>query len=839
MWHKNRSLTILVNLVLCLALVFSFTPVGLALESQAEETEVYLPLVLRRHLYKESSGVLDPSFSGDGLALANFCAGSTQIYAMVVQSDGKIVTGGTFLGLSTDFVVIRYNPDGSLDPTFSEDGWLLTDFGGGEVALALALQSDGKIIAAGAMNHNAFVLARYNPDGSLDTTFDGDGKVLTDLPGGEVINAVVVQNDGKIVVAGRAFASTEDFALARYNTDGSLDSSFDADGIVLTDIAGDIDDGRAIALQTDGKILVTGYAENNTQDIVVVRYNSDGSLDTTFSGDGIQTTDIGFHDDIGNAIKVQADGKIVVAGSTGSASVQNFALVRYNADGSLDTTFSGDGLVSTDFAGGTDQGYALALQGDGKLFVSGYATTSNGMDFAAARYTADGSLDATFDTDGKALVDFNAEFEYGLSAALQADGKLLVAGLIGFDIRAGAVARFNPDGSLDSDFSGDGKVLTQVAGSEDIAYAIALQPDGKLVVAGYTDSEGWDFSLARFNPDGSLDETFSGDGLVITQVSSGDAVIKDVVIQADGKIVVAGEAEGVITSDFALARYNADGSLDTSFDGDGWLTTDIAFGEDYASAMLLQPDGKIVVAGYSYNSGYNFALARYNPNGSLDTTFDGDGKLTTDFSAGTDYASDVALQADGKIVLSGSSSATGNTDFALARYNSNGSLDTTFSGDGKLVTDFNAGYDSASAVAIQVDGKIIVAGYTSAGTMYDFALARYNPNGDLDTSFDGDGKLVTDFAGDMDMASAIALQTNQKIVVAGYATTTSPDFALARYNPDGSLDTTFAGDGRLLTDNAGFDDYARDIVLQPYGQIVIAGTTGNGTDIDFAVVRYR
>ena len=501
MWHKNRSLTILVNLVLCLALVFSFTPVGLALESQAEETEVYLPVGAQAPpLQREPSGVLDPSFSGDGLALANFGAGSTQIYAMVVQSDGKIVTGGTFLGLSTDFVVIRYNPDGSLDPTFSGDGWLLTDFGGGEVALALALQSDGKIIAAGAMNHNAFVLARYNPDGSLDTTFDGDGKVLTDLPGGEVINAVVVQNDGKIVVAGRAFASTEDFALARYNTDGSLDSSFDADGIVLTDIAGDIDDGRAIALQTDGKILVTGYAENNTQDIVVVRYNSDGSLDTTFSGDGIQTTDIVFHDDIGNAIKVQADGKIVVAGSTGSASVQNFALVRYNADGSLDTTFSGDGLVSTDFAGGTDQGYALALQGDGKLFVSGYATTTNGMDFAAARFTADGSLDPTFDTDGKALVDFNAEFEYGLSAALQADGKLLVAGLIGFDIRAGAVARFNPDGSLDSDFSGDGKVLTQVAGSEDIAYAIALQPDGKLVVAGYTDSERLGFFPGALQP---------------------------------------------------------------------------------------------------------------------------------------------------------------------------------------------------------------------------------------------------------------------------------------------------------------------------------------------------
>jgi uncharacterized delta-60 repeat protein len=623
--------------------------------------------------------------------------------------------------------------------------------------------------------------------------------------------------------------------VTRYNPDGSLDSSFDEDGFVLTDIGSDYDIGRAIALQTDGKILVAGDTWNTTQDIAVVRYNADGSLDTAFSGDGIQVTDMIFHDDTANAIKVQPDGKIVVAGST-AATTDNFALVRYTADGELDPTFSADGLVSTDFAAGDDWGYALLLPGDGKIIVAGTAT-GTGEDFGVARYTENGSLDVTFDTDGKALADFNAEDEFGLSAALQADGKMLVAGMIGPEIQAGAVARFNTDGSLDSDFSGDGKVLTQVAGSEDIAYDCALQPDGKLVVAGYSDSGSWDFSLARFNPDGSLDTTFSGDGLVITQVGNGDSRIKDVVIQTDGKILVAGEAEGVITSDFALARYNADGSLDITFDGDGWLTTDIAFGDDYASAMLLQPDGKIVVAGYSYNSGYNFALARYNANGSLDTTFDGDGKLTTDFSGSRDTASAVALQVDGKIIVAGIATGT-TTDFALARYNPDGSLDTTFDGDGKVTTDFSGGYDNGSAVSVQADGKIIVAGYAT-GTTTDFALARYNPDGSLDTTFDGDGKLVTDFADDTDMAAALALQPNGKIVVVGNATSTSSDFALARYNPDGSLDTSFAGDGRLVTDNAGFNDYARAIVFQPDGQIVIAGFTGNGTDIDFGVVRYK
>ena len=228
-----------------------------------------------------------------------------------------------------------------------------------------------------------------------------------------------------------------------------------------------------------------------------------------------------------------------------------------------------------------------------------------------------------------------------------------------------------------------------------------------------------------------------------------------------------------------------------------WLTTDFAFGDDYARAVRLQADGKIVVAGHAYSGSNNFALARYNANGSLDTSFDGDGKLTTDFGGGTDLAFALALQADGKIVAAGEATVTSNIDFALARYNANGSLDTTFSSDGKLVTDFSAGYDHGSAVAVQADGKIIVAGYAFGATMFDFALARYNSNGDLDTTFDGDGKLVTDFAGDMDLAFAIALQPNGKIVVVGNAFSTSSDFALARYNPDGSLDTTFAGDGLL------------------------------------------
>ncbi len=223
-----------------------------------------------------------------------------------------------------------------------------------------------------------------------------------------------------------------------------------------------------------------------------------------------------------------------------------------------------------------------------------------------------------------------------------------------------------------------------------------------------------------------------------------------------------------------------------------------------ASGVTLQGDGKIVVAGNATRDpGEHFALARYNPNGSLDTSFSGDGKQTTDFGGfGQDGATGVALQGNGKIVAVGSTGRHPSSDFALARYNPDGSLDTSFSGDGRQTTDFG-GLDTATGVALQGDGKIVVVG---RGDARDFALARYNPDGSLDTSFSGDGKQTTDFFGGIDEATGVALQGDGKMVVVGRAR--RRDFALARYNPNGSLDTSFSGDGKQTTDFFGNSDGA-------------------------------
>jgi uncharacterized delta-60 repeat protein len=391
-------------------------------------------------------------------------------------------------------------------------------------------------------------------------------------------------------------------------------------------------------------------------------------------------------------------------------------------------------------------------------------------------------------------------------------------------------------GTLDPTFSSDGRLTTGFAASNDYGYSVAVQIDGKIVVAGRTDSGpgNSDFALARYNADGTLDASLDGDGKLTTAIGSSYDTAYSVALQSDGKIVVSGSSSGSGSGDdFALARYNSDGTLDTSFDGDGKLTTAFVGGSvDRGYSMAVQSDGKIVVAGRS-NS--DFALARYNANGTLDTSFDGDGKLTTDFGSLDDGLS-VAVQSDGKIVVAGYSDNFIDADFAVARYNADGTLDTSFSSDGKLTTDFGTQFDFGRSVAVQSDGKIVVAGNSEN----NFAVARYNANGILDTLFDGDGLLTTDFGGSSDTGISVVVQSDGKIVVAGNSRNgTNTDFAVARYNANGALDTSFDGDGRLTTAFGASDDHGSSVAVQSDGKIVVAGASYNGADDDFAVARYE
>ena len=397
--------------------------------------------------------------------------------------------------------------------------------------------------------------------------------------------------------------------------------------------------------------------------------------------------------------------------------------------GDLDNTFDGDGKVTTDFVNSDDYAFAVAIQSDGKVVVAGMSFYSSLWDFALARYTFDGRLDGTFDGDGKVTTAVGSSADAALSVAIQSDGKIVVAGYSdngsNYDF---ALARYNSNGSLDTTFDGDGKVTTDFGNSGDVVHSVAIQSDGKIVVAGYRwNGSNGDFALARYNSNGTLDATFDGDGKVTTDFGNSEDAARSVAIQSDGKIVVAGTIANGSNSDFALARYNSDGSLDTSFDGDGKVTTDFGNSGDEVHSVAMQSDGRIVVAGSSWDgNNLDFAFTRYNANGSLDTTFDGDGKVTTDFGNSEDEARSIAIQSDGKIVVAGRSWDGSDWDIALTRYNSNGSLDTTFAFDGMVTTAVGNSADGAYSVAIQSDGKIVAAGYSDNGSNRDFALTRYN-----------------------------------------------------------------------------------------------------------------
>src|SRR6476646_8596292 len=372
--------------------------------------------------------------------------------------------------------------------------------------------------------------------------------------------------------------------------------------------------------------------------------------------------------------------------------------------------------------------------------------------------------------------------------------------------------------------------------------SVAAQRDGKIVVAGYADVGGVDrFALVRYNSDGSLDTSFNSNGKVTTAVGTGTCKGQGVALHGDGKIVVVGHSFNAAgQSCFTVLRYGADGNLDTSFGDSGKVTTTVAK-DSNADSVAMQSDGKIVVAGNAFidRNNNDFGIVRYNANGTLDTTFNGTGKATADFGA-HDLGRSVAVHRDGRIVVAGYSTSESKKQCALACLKANGNLDTSFNGTGKVTTNFGGEGDAeGQGVATQSDGRTVVVGYATVGGVQQFAIARYNTDGALDTSFGGTGRVLTAVGISGSNATGVALQKDGKIVVAGYAVNNSGriyDFACLRYNADGSLDQSFGDHGKVTTDVG--DGKASSLAVQE-NKIIVAGSAYDGDNNEFAVVRYN
>jgi len=406
----------------------------------------------------------------------------------------------------------------------------------------------------------------------------------------------------------------------------------------------------------------------------------------------------------------------------------------------------------------------------------------------------DGDLDPTFGNGGRVMTDISNNDNYGFAVVTQSDGKIIVAGQSGvYPVFHSALARYNTDGSLDQTFGNGGTVVAPLDNGGDGLSAIVLQPDGKIVAAGSVIHNNFTvgFVVARFNSNGSLDQTFGNAGSIVFNFGDAGAEGNAVVLQPDGKIIVIGESGAGSYSelnDFALARLNSNGSFDQSYGNGGRVKTH--FNGQYntgsrGSSAVLQPDGKLVGGGSYKTEGVarEFALARYNMDGSLDATFGTGGKVTTSLGTADAFGFAVALQPDGKVVLAGYfDTGSHNHDFALARYNANGGLDTTFGTSGQVISDLFGGSDDiAYSLVIQSDGKLIAGGRTGQYPNFKFGFARYNNDGSFDPSFGNGGRVLTDFGGFSSQSYSAALQSDGKILLAGYAINSNSDFALARY----------------------------------------------------------
>lgn len=407
----------------------------------------------------------------------------------------KKITSTLFLLI----IIVKFSlaQSGTLDPTFGSGGIFLSNGAPYGQPLGMAIQPDNKIVVLG--NYSNFLMLRLNTDGSYDNSFGTGGQVLSPVAGSGW--AVAIQSDSNIVVAGFN-NSTQASVVARHLTNGNLDNTFGTSGKVVTKVGGNCS-SKAVAIQSDGKILAAGMTSTGGTDMMVLRYNTNGTLDSTFDNDGIVTTALGFSYDYANSVSQQPDGKIVVAGSAGNSTF-DFAVVRYNSNGSLDSTFGVNGKVATDFNNSDDQGYGMKLQSDGKIVVAGTSSANGNYAFAIARYNTDGTLDNNFGTNGKTITGAPGHNWYCNAVDIQQDGKIIAVGRSPFASanEMFTTVRYDSTGILDNAFGTGGIVFTDLTSADDYANGVAVQNDGQILVVGQARYQTyWQYAVVRFNGD--------------------------------------------------------------------------------------------------------------------------------------------------------------------------------------------------------------------------------------------------------------------------------------------------------------------------------------------------
>jgi uncharacterized delta-60 repeat protein len=685
-----------------------------------------------------ATGDIDTAFGDQGRALHPFFNG---IKVVKVQEDGKILVGSSY---NNDVAIARYLANGTLDTGFAFDGTYYNttadenSFPSHEV-IDMEIQSDNKIVGLTTSyiaNENKIRLFRLNSNGILDNTLNvNDSFGETDFP-----VALSIQTDGRLLINGYYYnGSNPSVFIARYNSNGAIDTTFNSNGrrtfTITNTTAVTVTD---LLLQTDGKILLSGKYFSNADALFIIRLNANGTFDTTFSGDGFQGASIDVNFSSSGKISLQSDGKIIQMDSFYNNTTDNedMLLVRYTANGDLDNTFfNGSAGFTLAFNSYNDRVGFMSITNN-KLFISGNAETTvvdNNMAFG--RYNLNTfTADTTFGTNG--LKQLNVAFptyEEVIQSVVQSDNKVVVLTKIYVNnLFFNGLQRFNENGSLDTTFGANGKLALGFYFTE--FNALAVDNANNIIIYGYQSlSSGF---VLRITPAGAFDTTFGNQGITYFE-NDIDFLprINSIKIAPNNKIILGGGNVVNNIIDYLLIRMNANGTIDTTFGDNGISLVGLNNVSEIITDLEVLSDGKIVAVGRTnenFANDFQAVIMKFNSVGLLDPTFNGNGKYLTERPVDFFMKGDIAVQNNGKLLVTFESLFD---SFLLYRLNANGSLDTNFGAGGVVTTPINGEDYSTQLHYNTVNQNITLIGTTLDDEGGKFALTRFDTDGNMDFSF--------------------------------------------------------------------------------------------------------
>ncbi|MBT1701439.1 T9SS type A sorting domain-containing protein [Fulvivirgaceae bacterium PWU4] len=763
-------------------------------------------------------GSLDLTFNGTGRKEINFgnnnTAADAKSFAIVRDGSGNFFLAGNG---GDDFAVLKLKANGTPDNTFGEGGFVIAALSPEyDAARALALDANGNIYLAGYANNGLdddFALLKLKPDGTRDNSFGTNGALLIPGLGNDLSDyaySIVINGDGDIFVGGSVESPSQynDCAVYKIKPNGAFDNTFSGDGKLVYSMSSEHDNINAMAFDSDHNLVLVGAAMNDegTQGFAVTRVKPDGSFDESFDSDGKLIIPYFGLTSYATEVVIDNNGDLYLAGTVFTSPYHKTQVVKLKHNGSLDYGYGVNGKILPEpFGANNFYGGNMVLDAAGNLILGGYAGTGSEMDFALTKVKPNGDIDLDFGGNGAATFSVGDVTDIGNAVLLDVNGNIFISGFAwnpDFNSARIALLKSFPGGALDVTFGNQGRVLFSAGPTIDVAEDMVFDSNGSLYVAGTVgDGTDGDFALVKLKPDGAIDNNFGGgDGKVIMPmgVQGYNDQPSDVAVDAAGNIFMAGFAFNGTNHDFAVLKLKPSGSPDPSFNGDGRLLLDFGFSE-YVTDLLLDKNGRIYLIGQAANGNYyDFTIIRLKADGTLDATFNGNGKLFVSIGSTNDFANDAALDSDGNIYVTGQFEG-GNGDYAVIKVKPDGTLDNTFSDDGKQVIPVGVSNDIAQAIDIDANGSIYIGGYSYVpGGEADLSLVKLKPDGSLDNSFSGDGKQIVSLPNSNDYGRELLVEGGNIYMAFEFNSINGTEMGIAKIKQDGTLSATFGTGGKAI-----------------------------------------